>query len=594
MIRKLLLSITISIAFVFNTLEAQNVSLYQQFNGRYDFTFIGNTLNPDENSNMLVPQVLTTSDAILALSPSDEIEAAYLYWAGSGTGDLEVKLNNTSQTPDRVFNFQRTIGSLVLNYFSAFKDVTTLVKSIGNTTYTISEFDVSPFINDHFIRRTNFAGWAIIIVYKNPSLPLNQLTVYDGLQAVPSVLNITLNNLNVIDNIDAKIGFIAWEGDSSINDNESLRFNGNILSNAINPPDNAFNSTNTITGATNLYNMDLDVYDIQNNISIGDTSATIQLTSDQDFVMINAIVTKLNSQLPDATIATQNISQECDTRKLIVNYRVSNTNSTKTLPANTYITAYANNIAVATTQTTQDIPIGEFRNYQITLVIPANIPANFVLKFIVDDNNGVASIPETNENNNNNIQNIELWLKPSFNLANDYFNCKEDNNNQFYNFSEFSKFILINNTDVVTYFETYLEAVANSNPITNTSNYELTQVPKTIFTRIQNNNCYSITSFVLNNKFCQVEFYNLFNPNLEDFFITGLLDLYPNYEIEIYNRWGVLVWKGDKNLPKWDGTDNQNVILITSKLPAGTYFYVLNFNDSKITERKVSWVFLSY
>jgi gliding motility-associated-like protein len=594
MIRKLLLSITISIAFVFNTLEAQNVSLYQQFNGRYDFTFIGNTLNPDENSNMLVPQVLTTSDAILALSPSDEIEAAYLYWAGSGTGDLEVKLNNSSQTPDRVFNFQRTIGSLVLNYFSAFKDVTTLVKSIGNTTYTLSEFDVSPFINDHFIRRTNFAGWAIIIVYKNPSLPLNQLTVYDGLQAVPSVLNIILNNLNVIDNIDAKIGFIAWEGDSSINDNESLRFNGNILSNAINPTDNAFNSTNTITGATNLYNMDLDVYDIQNNISIGDTSATIQLTSDQDFVMVNAIVTKLNSQLPDATIATQNISQECDTRKLIVNYRVSNTNSTKTLPANTYITAYANNIAVATTQTTQDIPIGEFRNYQITLVIPANIPANFVLKFIVDDNNGVASIPETNENNNNNIQNIELWLAPLFNLANDYFNCKEDNNNQFYNFSEFSKFILINNTDVVTYFETYLEAVANSNPITNTSNYELTQVPKTIFARIQNNNCYSITSFVLNNKFCQVEFYNLFNPNLEDFFITGLLDLYPNYEIEIYNRWGVLVWKGDKNLPKWDGTDNQNVILITSKLPAGTYFYVFNFNDSKITERKVGWVFLSY
>jgi hypothetical protein len=43
-----------------------------------------------------------------------------------------------------------------------------------------------------------------------------------------------------------------------------------------------------------LYNMDLDVY-TQNNINIGDTSAQIQLTSGQDFVMINAIVTKLNS-----------------------------------------------------------------------------------------------------------------------------------------------------------------------------------------------------------------------------------------------------------------------------------------------------------
>jgi hypothetical protein len=42
--------------------------------------------------------------------------------------------------------------------------------------------------------------------------------------------------------------------------------------------------------------MDLDVYNIQNNINIGDTSAQIQLTSAK-IVMINAIVTKLNSQL---------------------------------------------------------------------------------------------------------------------------------------------------------------------------------------------------------------------------------------------------------------------------------------------------------
>jgi hypothetical protein len=71
----------------------------------------------------------------------------------------------------------------------------------------------------------------------------------------------------------------------------------------LNPVDNAFNGTNSFTGSTSLYNMDLDVYTIQNNINIGDTSAQIQLTSGQDFVMINAIVTKLNSQLPDATPA---------------------------------------------------------------------------------------------------------------------------------------------------------------------------------------------------------------------------------------------------------------------------------------------------
>jgi hypothetical protein len=56
-------------------------------------------------------------------------------------------------------------------------------------------------------------------------LILNQLTIYDGLQYVPNEINITLNSLNVIDNQDARIGFVAWEGDRSISVNETLRVN---------------------------------------------------------------------------------------------------------------------------------------------------------------------------------------------------------------------------------------------------------------------------------------------------------------------------------------------------------------------------------
>jgi hypothetical protein len=96
-----------------------------------------------------------------------------------------------------------------------------------------------------------FGGWAIIVVYKNANLPLNQLTVYDGLQYVPDEINITLNSLNVIDNKDARIGFVAWEGDRFISVNETLRINGNPISNLpLNPVDNAFNGTNSFTGST--------------------------------------------------------------------------------------------------------------------------------------------------------------------------------------------------------------------------------------------------------------------------------------------------------------------------------------------------------
>ena len=126
---------------------------------------------------------------------------------------------------------------------------------------------------------------------------------------------ITLNSLNVIDNQDAKIGFVAWEGDKNIAENESLFINGNLIDNPpLNPGNNAFNGTNSFLGTDTLYNMDLDVYNIQNNINIGDTKAKIELTSSRDFVMINTIVTKLNSQLPDATIKIDKIDKTCNSK----------------------------------------------------------------------------------------------------------------------------------------------------------------------------------------------------------------------------------------------------------------------------------------
>ena len=48
--------------------------------------------------------------------------------------------------------------------------------------------------------------------------------------------------------------------------------------------------------------MDIDFYNIENNINPGDTNATIQLTSSQDLVMVNNIVTVFNTELPEATI----------------------------------------------------------------------------------------------------------------------------------------------------------------------------------------------------------------------------------------------------------------------------------------------------
>ena len=284
--------------------SGQTVELYQQFNGRFDYTAIGNTMNTVENGPFSECTILTSSSANLSLNPEDTIVAAYLYWAGSGSGDFNILLNNTPITAERTFS---DALDNVRIFFAAYANVTDIIKQQGNGTYTLSNLDLTDTIAAYCTTGTNFAGWAIAIVYENSEFPLNQVNVYDGLESVPNELTITLDNLNVLDNENAKIGFVAWEGDSSLAVTEQLSINGNVLSNPpLNPADNAFNGTNSFSNQNNLYNMDLDVYGIQNNIAIGDTSATISLNSGQDFVMINSIITVLNSQLPDATITLDN------------------------------------------------------------------------------------------------------------------------------------------------------------------------------------------------------------------------------------------------------------------------------------------------
>src|SRR5690606_19166422 len=94
----------------------EEVVLYQQFNGKYDFTFIGNTMNYSENGLGVPCIIQSSSSAELNLGPEDEIEKAFLYWAGSGEGDLEISLNNTSIQAERVFNLTHTN----LIFFAAF------------------------------------------------------------------------------------------------------------------------------------------------------------------------------------------------------------------------------------------------------------------------------------------------------------------------------------------------------------------------------------------------------------------------------------------------------------------------------------------
>jgi gliding motility-associated-like protein len=555
---------------------------------------MGNTLNLAENNFTNGPVTTTTSSASLNLNNDASVVRAYLYWAGSGDGDFNIKLNASNITPDRTFSYQRNFDGLVFTYFSAFKDITQLVQTTGNGNYTLSELDVSPYNSLHLQRKTNFAGWAIVIVYSRPSLPLNQINIYDGLEGVPSELNITLNNLNVVDNLNSKVGFLAWEGDSGLA-TEEFRINGDLLFNSLNPSSNVFNSTNSVTGSTTLYNMDLDIYDIQNNIQIGDTKAEITLSSSVDFVMINTVVTKLNSQIPDGRIAVTEVQRQCDSRSIIVNYTISNIDCTGPLPEETPVSVYINNNIIETFGTNAAIPINGSLSGQITLTVPDSAANNFNLKIVVDDKgDGTGVVNEVIETNNTFTTLVSLITSPSFNTLPALESCNEGFSQGTFDFSNYDDLAKTNTEDIATFFESREDAESQTNPILNTNTYVAMATPKEIFVRLDNPNCYSVTSFTLNTRNCPPTVYNFVSANQDGsndtFTIKGLENVFLNYKIEIYNRWGKLIWTGNQNTDRWDGTSKEG--FATKNVPDGTYFYVIYLNDADYPEPLTGYLYL--
>ena len=603
-LKRLFFFFIVLICFIFKT-NGQNVSLYNQFNGRYDFTFIGNTLNVQPNDANDPCLLLPSSDATLNLSPNDIIESAYLYWAGSGTGDFDVKLNGIDITSQR--NFSAIQSSNGNPFFSAFFDVTTMLQTTGNGVYTFSDLDVTPFFNpDTYCNNgTNFAGWAIVIVYRNDSLPLNQINIYHGLEALSTAvidvqdqLIINLGNLNVLDNSGAKLGFVAWEGDATISNQESLLINGNIINNPpLNPGNNAFNGTNSIRESNTLYNMDLDIYDIQNYINIGNSPVEVKMTTAQDFVLINTIVSKLNSQLPDATVSIDSVEKQCDSKTIVVNYTVSNLNSTNPLPAATPISIYIDGQLFQTITTSVEIPIGGSIPGQITLVLPVTVTLDFEIKFMVDDiGDGTGIVAELEENNNTSVLNDSLWFSPTFNFLENLLVCNEGFTRGTFDFSSYEDLVKTNPQDNVRFYETLENATLDVNPILNTTNYQAMQTPKEIFVRIFNQNCFNITSFLLTTRNCPPTVYNFVSANNDNyndnFTIGGLRDIFLDFKLEIYSRWGRLLWTGNQNTEDWNGYVKDG--FGSKNAPDGTYFYLLFLNDIDYPEPLRGFLYLNH
>ncbi|MBC5836164.1 T9SS type B sorting domain-containing protein, partial [Flavobacterium bernardetii] len=100
---------------------------------------------------------------------------------------------------------------------------------------------------------------------------------------------------------------------------------------------------------------------------------------------------------------------------------------------------------------------------------------------------------------------------------------------------------------------------------------------------------------------CDIVVFNAVSPNgdgLNEVFTIGGILCFPNNTVEIYNRWGVNVYKAqgyNNSSVSFDGQSQNKLTVGDDKLPGDTYFYILKYNDSDNNSfEKTGYLYVKY
>jgi gliding motility-associated-like protein len=102
---------------------------------------------------------------------------------------------------------------------------------------------------------------------------------------------------------------------------------------------------------------------------------------------------------------------------------------------------------------------------------------------------------------------------------------------------------------------------------------------------------------------CEIVVYNAVSPNndgVNDIIIINGLECHPDNTVEIYNRWGVLVFETEKygsNNNYFRGiSEGRSTVSQGEELPDGTYFYILKYvdtQDGNSNKQKTGYLYLN-
>ncbi|NTY02256.1 S-layer family protein [Deinococcus sp. JMULE3] len=258
-----------------------------------------------------------SSSASLNLGAGSSVLFAGLYWSGissSATNRAGVRLATPATGTSVALTASRT--SVIGSNYQSFVDVTTLVQAGGSGTYTVGNIASNA-------GASSWAGWSLVVAYRNSSLPTRNLAVFDGFlqasdPAAPLDIGVSGFVTPSVGTVRSTIGVVAWDGDrgqqegASATPQGSLRFGPNTaslstVSNTVNTVNDVFNSTisvtsgaagggsNVVTGQvpnfTNTLGVDIDTFTPNTALPNGSTSAVVRVVGTSSDVIFPGVVT---------------------------------------------------------------------------------------------------------------------------------------------------------------------------------------------------------------------------------------------------------------------------------------------------------------
>ena len=281
-----------------------------------DGTATGSNLNNNRFNGVYVDvdsdaTTFSSSSAQLTIPAGSTVLYALLTWGGDSTnaGRNTVRM----ETPAGGGYSTVTAGTLATsagNSYAGWTDITAQVQAAGSGTYTIAN------VRGDVGKTDSYAGWQIVVAYRDPAAPARNLAVFTGYKQISSsiggsaTININGFQTPAVGDVNAGVTVLGFEGDLGLT-GDRLQLEGNNLTDAANPATNAFNSSITRDGSyitdrsptdVNTLGVDSDTFITTNAIANNAIDADLTLTTTNDVYNVATVAVATDLYAPDIEV----------------------------------------------------------------------------------------------------------------------------------------------------------------------------------------------------------------------------------------------------------------------------------------------------